>query len=147
MDTMSHYNEHIIKTSVTNFLEEDENKSEEKGIHLGSINMESGKFIEYNESDLEGEEDPNNLDPNEIVIEEPNVTIKFNYPFRITRYIKFSNDGSGFTRKQIIDLILNKYKKIYEDRENWQIYGHALGDLLLHSMERHNDHYILGIDS
>ncbi len=93
-------------------------------------------------------------DADEVVIDTPNISIVYDYPLR--RHFTVSYDSeSGFTRAQLVRLISDEYQNIYDVEEQtssiepalvpgWMnrnetngtygIYGHAIDDLLLHTI-------------
>lgn len=58
----------------------------------------------------------NTLDPDEIVINRDNITIRFDYPLSSEFLFRYKSKG-GFTRKQLIELIVNQYREIYKKEE------------------------------
>lgn len=118
------------------------------------------------------------LDPNEILVDNEIIRIRFEYPFNNPQIIKFKSDKGYFTRSDIIKLVVKKYQKIYEEEEKstalpietveertkgksklmnrattngkWGIWGHDIGDLMLHTLSVNDEDptlYYLGIDS
>ena len=56
-------------------------------------------------------------DPSEIVIEDDEITIIFDYPLKCEFPLNFRSAG-GFSRRSLIEKIVNTYKTIYETEEN-----------------------------
>lgn len=58
------------------------------------------------------------LNPNEIVIKDNLINIIFDYPLEKEFLFSFESiNNDGFTRKNIIDIIVNKYREIYKIEE------------------------------
>lgn len=56
------------------------------------------------------------INPDEIVIEDQDITVVFAMPLKKAFGFKYHSD-TGFTRRQVVDLIYDRYKKIYEEEE------------------------------
>lgn len=105
--------------------------------------------------------------PNEFVIHETKIKIRYDYPLKGKHVFEYENT-QGFTRKELALLISSQYHEIYEKEEAevgnpgyipgmlnrkashgpYGIWGHDLGDLVLHTVEKGKDGiYNLGIDS
>jgi len=56
------------------------------------------------------------VNPDEIVITDSLIHIVFDYPLNIPVQFTFSSPG-GFTRKHVVECIVNTYKQIYKDEE------------------------------
>lgn len=112
------------------------------------------------------------LNPDQVVIKKPIITLKIDYPLEnpVLLPLQAPDPNVGFTRKQLALGISNIYKWMYDvekrttrlpiqnipgllNRDNtngyFGIWGHHLGDLDLHTVtfDRTNNIYILGIDS
>lgn len=109
--------------------------------------------------------------PTEIIISKPKIDVLFEYPLTNKVLKTFNADTTnGFTAAGLIQMICDFYKEIYEEEDRttnipsenipnmlnrnettgkYGIWGHAIGDLYLHTMEydNNNDFYTLGIDS
>lgn len=111
-----------------------------ESIHLGSMYM---GYTNHWVSEPE-----HNLDPNEIIIQEKSIDVYFSYPFFISKIFTFSTiNGLGFTRREFSELILKKYRELYQDK-SLGIFGHALTDLLLSGARKHPiGYYTLEISS
>lgn len=90
------------------------------------------------------------INPNEIIIPDEKITIKFTYPLSIEVVNEYQQKG-GFSRKDLFRYIYETYKNIYEEEEGqvgdpgtyerlynrkksegpYGIWGHQLGDLYL----------------
>ena len=112
--------------------------------------------------------------PDEVVITQNDITVEFSYPLSKAVTFDFhSNNGNGFTREQLEDLVTSTYQKIYEEEEEstqvepghipgmlnrnttngkYGIWGHDIEDLVLHTLYvtyRDNalPYITLGVDS
>jgi hypothetical protein len=90
--------------------------------------------------------------PDEVVLNTGEITVKFSYPLRTSHNIQLkSSHTDHFTRADLATAIAGKYKEIYrEERRSvgkWGIWGHCLDDLVLHTVSLRNGVYMLGIDS
>lgn len=56
------------------------------------------------------------LNPNEIVITNPSITIVFDYPLRGSFRFPFVSEG-GFTRRKLAKVIAKQYARIYEEEQ------------------------------
>ncbi len=102
------------------------------------------------------EEDSKKEDPNEIILEEGNYTIVVNYPIERPYKKKVKVGSDGISRKALVDIAVESYKHVYsfvegdEDSMNWNkygIWGHSIGDLILHTFYIKDNVISLGIDS
>lgn len=57
------------------------------------------------------------LRPDEIVIKNADIKIEFDYPLSNPAFFSFHSDN-GFTRRQLVNLIVDTYKKIYEEEDS-----------------------------
>jgi len=127
----------------------------------GCIWEEDGKYLD--EPKLRTD-----LPKDEIVIEEDEIDVVFSYPLSSDFTFTFSAEG-GFTREEISNMIMKKYADIYQEEEDtsnieagnhekfvlnrnqtdgkYGIWGHGIGDLMLHSMMKENGKWSLGVDS
>lgn len=97
------------------------------------------------------------LDPNEILVDNEIIRIRFEYPFNNPQIIKFKSDKGYFTRSDIIKLVVKKYQKIYEEEEKstalpieTELPQMEIGDLILHTLSVDDEDptlYHLNIDS
>lgn len=140
-----------------------------KTIDLGYMSIERGSWepgYDYN-SDTD-ERMIKDLDPNEIIIKKHIIEIKYDYPLSVSHKFKHhSNNIKGFTRKELSEQIMKHYKDIYKEEEEivgnpghipgmlnrrtsdgpHGIWGHDIGDLILHTIHVRDGTYTLGIDS
>jgi hypothetical protein len=140
-----------------------------KTIDLGYMSIETGSWepgYDYN-SDTD-ERMIKDLDPNEIIIKKHIVEIKYDYPLSVSHKFKHhSTNIKGFTRKELSEQIMKHYKDIYKEEEEivgnpghipgmlnrrtsdgpHGIWGHDIGDLILHTIHVRDGTYTLGIDS
>lgn len=142
-------------------------------IDLGYNNVAEGKYTgPYEDSeDSEETKEKRKLDPNEIVIKCDKIIVIYDYPLKGDfEFEHFSKNPNGFTRKEIAKQIMKRYKKIYKEEKEtstikegpaapgsfnrnttsgkYGIWGHGIGDLILHSMiELEDGSYMLGLDS
>ncbi|KAG5177279.1 hypothetical protein JKP88DRAFT_332877 [Tribonema minus] len=110
-------------------------------------------------------------DADEVVIAEKHIVVELTYPLSGTFRFKLHADtAAGFTRRGLVKRISDTYHQVfYRDEERTQsrsppcsgflinrgfsdgkygIWGHVLGDLVLHTVSRDKDGtYGLGIDS
>lgn len=136
-------------------------------IDLGYMSIVERKW----EDGYEGDEGDTSCDlyPFDIVIPYQQCTIDYTYPLSRPLLLQHTtNNIEGFTRQKISEQIMLQYKKIYEEEEEdcgdpgriegminraqshgrFGIWGHYLGDLMLHSLYLKDDgHYGIGIDS
>jgi hypothetical protein len=119
---------------------------------LGDVNLEEGwKHYEYDPEDdvdfatKEEYDKAFNPDPKEILIKDKEITIVYDYPLNEPITVKYKN-RKGFTRRKIIDLVVEKYTEIYEDNLD-NIWGHSLGELHLNSFGGQCGVYYLDISS
>ncbi len=112
----------------------------------------------------------------QLVIRQTRIKINYDYPFKNGTIVEYES-ANGFTRKELIDIIIDQYKKMYDQEEEtstikarpigdtsnggyltnrcttdgvWGIWGHAIEDLILHSMHQDKKDaslWHLGIDS
>ncbi len=141
-------------------------------IELGYVEMQSGKqFPADPDEESDSELPAAKIDFNEVVIDESSIKINYSYPFKNPRTATYEC-RTGFTRKLLIKIIRAKYHAIYNEElqlnkilademkakglktgyqhgtlGEWGIYGHCIGDLVLHSMQLKNGVWELGIDS
>jgi hypothetical protein len=113
-----------------------------------------------------------NLDQNEIVIPFQTITIVYDYPFKdIFPHEHKTTNRNGFTRKEISEQIMARYAQMYQEEDQdvghptgnisdvmmnrkrsegrYGIWGHHIGDLQLHSLQRSlkGSEYYIGVDS
>jgi hypothetical protein len=69
-----------------------------------------------------------------VITPEPTIQIEFDYPIRTPVLFEFTHEG-GFTVKDILLAVKDGYKRIYADAEKYDIWGHALDDLILEGVE------------
>ena len=139
-------------------------------IKLGYMNIAGGKWEPGFE---DGDDDDNvvesNLDPEEIIVPHQDITVVYDYPLeREFEFTHHTDNPNGFTRIELCQVVMDQYKKIYEEEEEedgdpgyipgmlnraksngkYGIWGHDIGDLILHTLYIcDDDKYALGIDS
>eukprot|EP00611_Tribonema_gayanum_P030334 TRINITY_DN8403_c0_g1_i1.p3 TRINITY_DN8403_c0_g1~~TRINITY_DN8403_c0_g1_i1.p3 ORF type:complete len:197 (-),score=51.40 TRINITY_DN8403_c0_g1_i1:899-1489(-) len=109
-------------------------------------------------------------DADEVVIAEKSIAVELTYPLSGVHRFKLRADtAAGFTRRGLVKRISETYHQVYREEERTQsrpppvlgflmnrgptdgkygIWGHVLGDLVLHTVSRDKDGtYSLGIDS
>lgn len=109
------------------------------------------------------------LDPDEIVIPSQNIIIFYDYPFKDEfPHVHHTKNQVGFTRREISEQIMARYAEMYKEEDEdvgsatgyvpgmlnrqksngrYGIWGHNIGDLQLHTMQKVDNGYVLGIDS
>ena len=132
---------------------------EETEIALGYIQMSSYTsrsrlFPDWMYKD-KGYVEETKLDPNEIIFTpKKNFTLEIRYPLTTTFKAKISTGPKGMTRRSFVNLVVKYYKLIYKMEDEgiggktmnipgmfnsatsngrWGIWGHCLGDLILHT--------------
>lgn len=133
------------------------------------------EFIGRNNKDIyvsleSPEKDVKNLaKKNEIVIPYTNINVRIDYPLGVSTTVNLVSDESkGFKRSELALKIAKEYQRIYQEEDDavgktgnipnmfnrdfskgpYQIYGHHLGDLVLHQViNTKNNCFILGVDS
>lgn len=118
-----------------------------KRIALGYMHISDGKW-----EDLSYEPGDEKLDPDEIILKMRKISIIYKYPLSVKIMIDHRTlNPNGFTRRKLSEQIMKQYRLIYDDAENgtasYMIWGHGIGDLMLHSLYIDNNEYTLGIDS
>ena len=110
------------------------------------------------------------LPPNEIIVA-PNESMKLEIDYPLTNSFMTSliKRKSGWTRRQIVEFIIKCYKKIYQVEESklnkhetgnipgmynrkttngeYGIWGHEMGDLILHTLSGNDGCYTVVCDS
>lgn len=87
------------------------------GNDCNKLNVDSNIYISSYNPDKWNETTENTLNPDEIVISDTDITIVYDYP--LSKEFKFTYySESGFSRKQLIELIVNEYKNIYKEEED-----------------------------
>lgn len=103
----------------------------------------------------------------DLVIEAKLIKLEIDYP--ISKPVKFTfTSDTGFTRKALAEIIANTYREIYDDEKDsttvtpgnvpgmlnrnrtngrYGIWGHDIGDLILHSAHVYADVVAVGLDS
>jgi hypothetical protein len=115
-------------------------------------------------------EDENVLKADEVVIPDHRIKINFDYPLGNPAVFTFTS-STGFTRGQLIELIVSTYKRIYAEEEKsiqnapvipvekrrpllnrnqtdgkYAIYGHDLGDLYIEGITYYPDDRVVSLD-
>jgi len=119
-----------------------------------NLNDDEGYYTEESHAipiDPEQSIDYNIIDPNEKVIRRETITVRYDYPLSCDVDIVFKHKG-GWTRKQLFNVIQKGYVKVYQEhdsgKENYGIWGHDIGDLVLGGVwVKSNGMIILGVDS
>jgi hypothetical protein len=105
-----------------------------------------------------GEWEGGKLGPEEIVIPKRSIVVNYTYPFRVEsggfKYIHMTTNPQGFTRKEIAEQIMARYRQMYDEEykkiggpENiprsanppnndspYGVWGYDIDQLKLHSM-------------
>ena len=72
----------------------------------------------------------------ETVISTNKLIIKIDYPLEKPIKILYKKNSEFYTRIELINIIINLYEKIYNDKtDKYGIYGHYIEDLLLKDMK------------
>jgi hypothetical protein len=93
------------------------------------------------------------VEPDEVVVRAPEVRCLFNYPMSVEHVtmLRVPEGAYHFTRKALVGAICDEYQRIYNEESEGSsgIWGHVLGDLVLHevSYSKENDALCLGVDS
>ena len=144
-------------------------------IRLGYMSIARGEWHDGHYSDSDDDEGDGDMHQreriaaDEVVINEREITIVFTYPLSGDFSFAFkSASEAGFTRKELSELIMQTYHKIYDEEEQtssvtaghiagmlnrnqtsgkYGIWGHDICDLMLHSMQKTRGKYYLGVDS
>ncbi len=131
----------------------------QKQIKLGNMNIIDGVWKpEY--VPFSGKK----LDPDEIIVHKPDITIVYDYPLEGEfKFIYHTDDPTGFTRKDLSELIMKQYHQIYAEEESevgnpgkgynrakchgkYGIWGHGIDELILYDITENPDGtYSLGI--
>ena len=82
------------------------------------------------------------VDPDELVIKEEKITIRFTYPLSVKVYLEFENEG-GFTKLDLFRCIYEGYKKIYDEEEN-EVGDPGIYERLYNRRESHGKYGIWG---
>lgn len=146
-----------------------------KTIHLGYLHMEGwervqGLFSEWMYKDPEYKTEIAHTSPHEVVLD-PNTkyTLEIDYPLSNPFIGEFTTGPDGMTRLDLVERIVETYKAIYQEEDEgvghptenipgmlnrrtsdgpYGIWGHCLGDLMLHTAEIDDNNVItLGVDS
>ncbi|EFC40831.1 predicted protein [Naegleria gruberi] len=124
--------------------------------------------VQCYEDELERYEDTTDLIPNR-----QSITIEYDYPLSIPARKTFERPVNGFTQRQLVALICRGYKEIYEEEDGsssitaqpmrdqdpncslinrcstngkYGIWGHEIGDLMLHTLCYNSEHDIFTIE-
>lgn len=148
-----------------------------KTISLGDIHMESYKkggrlfpdyYYEPGVDKKEYDKEIKNTPPNEVILPaNQEYELKIDYPLDIPFIIKLSSGTKGLTRADVVNFVVDCYKKIYKEEEStktkpgkipgmynrnttngkYGIWGHDLGDLMLVDLDVNGNKLTVGVDS
>jgi hypothetical protein len=145
-----------------------------KQINLGYIHMESYKpgdkiFSEWFYEEKEYQEEIDNTLPEEVILPaNKKYTLTIDYPLSNPFKTELKTGVKGKTRREVINFIVDSYRKVYDEENNtsgvkesfipgmynrertegkYGIWGHVLGDLILHTLEVKGTKLSLGVDS
>jgi len=86
-----------------------------------------------------------NSDTDRVVWYGEDLEVTINYP--LAKDYTFRVSGP-LTRQQLAAEVQKHYKKIYENPERWGVWGHDIGDLVLHTLYVYKDGKAeVGVDS
>jgi hypothetical protein len=86
------------------------------------------------------------VDTSAIVTKRETIRIVLDYPLEKAVTFTFHNKG-GFSLAKIIFLIQKTYRKIYENTEKYEVWGHGIGELFLESISINGDLVEVGMGS
>jgi len=148
----------------------------QKAIELGYISMYNWKkgkklFADwfYEDEDESTKNSIKNCKPSEIILP-PNETYELviDYPLHRPFKTEIKTGTKGLTREEVVDIIVRSYKLVYKEEKatskipaglipgmynrnttdgKYGIWGHELGDLMLHTLEINDNVLTVGIDS
>lgn len=92
--------------------------------------------------------DDKKVDPKEIVLKQNDYTLVIEYPLTNPYKEQILVGKKGMTRRELVNIIVAAYKKVYASGDTYGIWGHYIGDLMLASAEVDCKNIItLGVDS
>lgn len=113
-------------------------KDEVRDINLGYVTMANWQedediWPEWMKEDEHYQKEINsNPADGQVTYEwEKHIEVTINYP--LSKPYTFQLCGT-LSRREVVSQIVKHYRKIYEDPEKWGIWGHCLGDLMLHTL-------------
>lgn len=109
-------------------------------IEFGKIVLASGEYWNDVYAGYDSDDDNTDFrpDPREIVVEEHEIKIYFNYIVGNPQTLTF-HSNNGFTRQRLIDIICEQYQKIYETEESrraWYADFTDLDELYFNSIQQ-----------
>ena len=115
-----------------------------KTIQLGYVAMYRYTPTEV----LSPDHDEEKVEPDEIVLEKNEYTLIIDYPLDVEFKKVFKVDAKGMTRRELVNVIVESYKNVYANSEEYGVWGHYFGDLMLSDAEVIAENTIrLGVDS
>ncbi len=69
----------------------------------------------------------------EVVVDDPSITMRFSYPLSRDVFFDFDAPEDGFTRRELIDAIRLGYHHIYDSKSS-EVCCHGIGDLVIDSI-------------
>ena len=101
-----------------NFTEEDFQKlaTEVKEFVIGRMFVDDeGKETIHESVPIGSDEDM--VNPNEVIINQDDIKITFDYPLSNKVEKEFSSDGDGFTRHEVWEAVKDGYEEIYAEED------------------------------
>lgn len=113
-------------------------KDEVRDINLGYVHMESWQEDDdvwpdfMKEDDSYAKEVEANPADGQVTYEyEDGIEVTIDYP--LSKKYTFKLNGT-LSRREVVSQIVKHYRKIYENPDAWGVWGHHLGDLMLHTL-------------
>jgi hypothetical protein len=120
-------------------------------IHMDSYKPKSPLTPRWWKNDPDMSQDT--VDPKELVLKEGEYSLEITYPLTNPFNTKFKVSEKGFSRRELVKFIIDCYQYIYKQEESevgdpgnipgmlnrarssgsYGIWGHGLGDLMLHT--------------
>lgn len=146
-------------------------------IHIASYTPKESLFPGYwlDEKDNDKEDIERNKKeiescPEDEIILEPNKTwnLEIDYPLTNPYKVEVYTYETGMTRREVVNMIVKHYKKIYKEEDKstkikvgraghllnrnqtdgkYGIWGHDIGDLILHTLYKNKKTLKVGVDS
>ncbi len=141
-------------------------------IHISSYKKNSDLVEIYEDTDeefkLEQIKEKEQCDPNEIILQGGNqFDLEIIYPLE-TPFVTKLDTKNGLSRREVVDFVVKSYKQIYKEEKQsskikaanlpnmynrnqtngkYGIWGHDIGDLVLHSLYIDGNKLTVGVDS
>ena len=86
----------------------------------------------FQETDKQYKDAIKECKPKQVILPAGNkYTLEIDYPLSKSFTVKIDTGEKGMTREDVVELIVNSYKEIYENDEQYGVWGHEFGDLIL----------------